>query len=161
MMTTFDFSPLYRSTIGFDHLASLLDSVTSGERSQPGYPPYNIELVARDKYGISMAVAGFMDNEVSVGVENNTVTVSARKEEKDQDPRKYLHRGIAERNFERQFKLENHVKVVGASLEHGLLHIDLVREIPEAMKPRRIAIQSSAPARGQLLEGGGEEGKAE
>lgn len=156
MMTTFDFAPLYRSTIGFDHLASLLDSVTNIDR-QASYPPYNIELVERDKYRITMAVAGFTDDEINVETENNTLTVAARKDEKEA-ARKYLHRGIAERSFQRQFKLENHVKVVSASLENGLLHIDLVREIPEAMKPRRIAINGASGQRqGQLLESSSEE----
>lgn len=150
---TLDFAPLYRSTIGFDHLASLLDSITSLDRS-PSYPPYNIELVERDKYRITMAVAGFVEDEIVVEVENGTLTVSGRKEEKQED-RKYLHRGIAERNFQRRFKLENHVKVVGAALENGLLHVDLVREIPEAMKPRRIAINGGA-AQGRLIESSGE-----
>lgn len=155
MMTTLDFAPLYRSTVGFDHLASLLDSVTNLDR-QATYPPYNIELVEPDKYRITMAVAGFRDEELSVETENNTLTVSGRKEEKEAE-KKYLHRGIAERSFQRQFKLEDHVKVVGASLENGLLHIELVREIPEAMKPRRISINGAQERKGQLLEGKSEE----
>ncbi|MBN4053294.1 Hsp20 family protein [Haliea sp. AH-315-K21] len=138
-MTTFDFSPLYRSTIGFDHLANLLDNVTASERSQPAYPPYNIELLETDKYRISMAVAGFEESEISVETEDNALTISARKKAKESEVN-YLHQGIAERNFKRQFKLEDHVQVVSATLKNGLLHVDLVREIPEAMKPRRIAI---------------------
>lgn len=158
-MTTVDFAPLYRSTIGFDHLASLLDSVmSSSDRGQNGYPPYNIELVDREKYRITMAVAGFVEDEINVETENNTLTVSARKEEKE-DEKKYLHRGIAERNFQRQFRLEDHVKVVGASLENGLLHIDLVREIPEAMKPRKIEISGSGTKKGRLLEGTSQKSK--
>ena len=137
-MTNFDFSPLYRSTVGFDHLASLFDSL-AGDRNQTSWPPYNIEAVTDDRYRISMAVAGFTDEEIEVVAENNTLTISAEKNEKDTD-RRYLYRGIAERNFRRQFRLENHVKVTSATLENGLLHVDLVREIPEAMKPRRIAI---------------------
>ena len=140
-MNTVDFSPLYRSTIGFDHLASLLDSL-GGERNQPAYPPYNIALIEEDKYRITMAVAGFTDDEIDVQVENNMLTVSARREDKENDTR-YLYRGIAERNFQRQFRLENHVKVVSAALENGLLHINLEREIPEAMKPRTIPIARS------------------
>ena len=147
-MTTFDFSPLYRSAIGFDHLASLLDSVSSNERSASSYPPYNIELVKDDEYRISMAVAGFNDDEVNVEVENNTLTVSSNKEEsKDDAQRNYLHRGIAERNFKRTFKLADHIKVTGATMENGLLHIELAREIPEAMKPRTIEINKKRKSR--------------
>ncbi len=142
-MTTFDLSPLYRSTIGFDHLVSLLDSVSNIDRGQPSYPPYNIELMDRDSYRITMAVAGFRADEIAIETENNSLTISARKEEKESS-RKFLHQGIAARNFQRQFKLENHVKVTGASLENGLLHVDLVREVPEAMKPRRIAIDTAS-----------------
>ena len=139
-MNNFDFSPLYRSTVGFDHLASLFDSL-AGDRNQTSWPPYNIESVDEDKYRISMAVAGFTEAEIEVVAENNTLTVSAEKADKESE-RNYLYRGIAERNFKRQFRLENHVKVTGASLENGLLHIDLEREIPEAMKPRRITINN-------------------
>ncbi len=138
-MTTFDFSPLYRSAIGFDHLASLLDSVSLVDRSQSAYPPYNIELLETDKYRITMAVAGFNEDEISVETEQNTLTISASKQDKETE-RKYLHRGIAERDFKRQFRLEDHVRVVSASMHNGLLHVELEREIPEAMKPRRIAI---------------------
>ena len=148
-MTTFDFSPLYRSAIGFDHLANLLDSVSASDRSQSSYPPYNIELVDKDKYRISMAVAGFVESELHVETEKGTLTVSGQKESQD-DGKRYLHQGIAARNFRRQFKLEEHVKVVGARLENGLLHVELEREIPEAMKPRKIAIESGKQS--QLLE---------
>lgn len=138
---TFDFAPLYRSTIGFDHLASLLDSVTNNDRSQPAFPPYNIELLEKDKYRITMAVAGFSEEDIQLESENNTLTVSANKLDKvDETKRAYLHQGIAERNFKRQFKLADHVKVVSANLSNGLLHIELAREIPEAMKPRSIPI---------------------
>lgn len=137
---TFDFAPLYRSTIGFDHLASLLDSVSSTDRSQPSYPPYNIELLEQDKYRITMAVAGFAENEIAVETENNSLTVSAARGKEDEKKSTYLHQGIAERNFRRQFRLADHVKVVNASLENGLLHIDLEREIPEAKRPRRIPV---------------------
>lgn len=144
-MTTFDFSPLYRSSVGFDHLASLLDGISTADRTAPGYPPYNIELLKDDEYRITMAVAGFMDDEINVEVENNNLTVSSSKEEEQKAPeRTYLHRGIAERNFKRQFKLADHIKVTGATMENGLLHIDLVREIPEAMKPRQIAINGKS-----------------
>lgn len=141
-MTTFDFAPLYRSTVGFDNLASLLDSITNADRNQPAYPPYNIELLEQDKYRITMAVAGFTEDEISLASENNTLTVAAAKPEKVGDPSKrtYLHQGIAERNFRRQFRLAEHVKVTGASLSNGLLNIELQREIPEAMKPRQIPL---------------------
>lgn len=138
---TFDFAPLYRTTVGFDHLASLLDSVTNNANSQPAFPPYNIELLEKDKYRITMAVAGFAEEDIQVETENNTLTVSANRQEKTGDnKRTYLHQGIAERNFRRQFKLADHVKVVSAALTNGLLHIELAREIPEAMKPRSIPI---------------------
>jgi molecular chaperone IbpA len=140
-MTTFDFAPLYRSTVGFDNLASLLDSITSNDRNQPAYPPYNIELLDKDKYRISMAVAGFAEDEITVTSENNTLVIAAAKQEKtDETKRTYLHQGIAERNFKRQFRVADHVKVTGASLSNGLLHIELVREVPEAMKPRQIPV---------------------
>jgi len=144
-MTTFDFSPLYRSAVGFDHLASLLDSISTSERTASSYPPYNIELLKEDAYRITMAVAGFSDDDIAIEVENNTLTVSSTREDDSKDnARNYLHRGIAERNFRRQFKLADHIKVTGASMENGLLHVDLVREIPEAMKPRQIAINGKS-----------------
>lgn len=136
---TFDFAPLYRTTVGFDHLASLLDSVTN--TSQPAFPPYNIELLEKDRYRITMAVAGFAEEDIQVETENNTLTVAANRPEKvEEQKRSYLHQGIAERNFKRQFRLADHVKVVSATLANGLLHIELAREIPEAMKPRAIPI---------------------
>jgi len=147
-MTTFDFSPLYRSTIGFDHLANLLDNVTAAERSQSSYPPYNIELLETDKYRISMAVAGFEEDEINVEVEDNVLFIAASKKNSDVE-RNYLHQGIAERDFKRQFRLEDHVQVVSATMNNGLLHIELVREIPETMKPRRIAINEQ-PKKGFL-----------
>ena len=142
-MTTFDFSPLYRSTIGFDHLANLLDNVSASERSQSAYPPYNIELLDADKYRISMAVAGFEENEINVEVEDSVLTIAASKIS-NEDERNYLHQGIAERDFKRQFRLEDHVQVVSATMNNGLLHVELVREIPEAMKPRRISINENS-----------------
>jgi len=141
MTMTFDFSPLYRSTVGFDHLASLLDSVSSAERSQPAFPPYNIELLEKDQYRITMAVAGFAETDLSLQTENNLLTVSATRPERPVEAKRtYLHQGIAERNFRRQFRLADHVKVVSATLENGLLHIALEREVPEAMKPRTIPV---------------------
>lgn len=140
-MTTFDFAPLYRSTVGFDRLAALLDSVTANERGQSTFPPYNIELLEQDKYRITMAVAGFSEEDINVETENNTLTVSATHGEKEgETKRTYLHQGIAERNFRRQFRLADHVKVVSANLAKGLLHIDLEREVPEEMKPRSIPV---------------------
>lgn len=138
---SFDFAPLYRTTVGFDHLAALLDSVANNERSQPAFPPYNIELLEKDKYRITMAVAGFREEDIQVESENNTLTVSAHKLDKAGEAKPtYLHQGIAERNFKRQFRLADHVKVVSANLGNGLLHIELVREIPETMKPRSIPV---------------------
>lgn len=144
-MRTFDFTPLYRSTIGFDHLTSLLDAVTQREQSQPSYPPYNIELLEKDKYRITMAVAGFVEDELDIQSEKQTLTVRGRKAEDTAEKRNYLHQGIAGRNFERVFQLADHVKVIGAALNNGLLDIELAREIPEAMKPRQIAINGKVP----------------
>lgn len=140
-MRTFDFSPLYRSTIGFDHLSSLLDNVSQAENNSPSYPPYNIELLEKDQYRISMAVAGFVEDELNIQSEKQTLTVTGKKEAATGE-RNFLHQGIAARNFERRFQLADHVEVTGARLENGLLHIDLVREIPEAMKPKTIPVSS-------------------
>jgi molecular chaperone IbpA len=139
-MRTLDFAPLYRSTIGFDHLSSLLDAVTQREQNQPSYPPYNIERMDSDQYRITMAVAGFIPDELDIQSEQQTLTVRGRKSEDDNEQRNYLHQGIAARSFERVFQLADHVKVVAATIENGLLHIDLEREIPETMKPRQIPI---------------------
>lgn len=147
-MARLDLSPLFRSSIGFDHLASMLDSASRVE--QPAYPPYNIERVGEDQYRITMAVAGFDSSELDIESERNTLKVSGIKAEADKN-RQYLHQGIAARNFERKFQLADHVKVVGANLENGLLHIDLQREIPEAMKPRKIEISGATPE--NLIEG--------
>lgn len=135
-MRTFDLTPLYRSAIGFDRLASLLEQRTE---SQPSYPPYNVELLAEDKYRIVMALAGFSRDEVEIVSERDTLHVTGRKQ-KDETQRTYLHRGIAARDFEQRFQLANHVKVTTASFDNGMLTIDLVREVPEALKPRKIAI---------------------
>ncbi len=150
-MRSFDFSPLYRATVGFDRVADLMDRVLSADVAQPGYPPYNIEKTADDAYRISLAVAGFSPEELSVEVKDGTLFVAARKAPED-GSRNFLHRGIATRAFERRFALADHVRVTGANLEHGMLHIELVREIPEAMKPRRIAISSSAPEAAPTIE---------
>ncbi len=148
-MRNFDFTPLYRSAIGFDRMASLLDNLSRTEQNQPSYPPYNIELTGEDKYRISMAVAGFNRSEMNIEVNQNNLTVSANKGADDQE-RTYLHQGIAARNFERHFQLADHVEVKAATFENGLLHIDLVREIPDAMKPRTIEIQDNGEHRKQV-----------
>lgn len=140
-MNTFDFEPLFRSAIGFDDLFSRLDRATRTAQSQPGYPPYNIELINEDSYKITMAVAGFDESDLNIQTENGVLTVTGKHSEQDKDTnRQFLHHGIAERNFEHRFQLADHVKVTGASLENGLLNIELVREVPEAMKPRTITI---------------------
>ncbi len=141
-MRTFDFAPLYRATVGFDHVADLMDRVLNADVSQPAYPPYNIEKTAEDAYRISIAVAGFGEDELSVEVKENSLVVSARKAETVENGT-YLHRGIATRAFERKFQLADHIRATGAAHENGMLHIDLVREVPEALKPRRIQIASA------------------
>lgn len=137
-MRNFDFAPLYRSAIGFDRLAQFFDDAQRNDAT-PSYPPYNIELIAEDKYAITMAVAGFQRDEIEIESERDTLKVVGRKQ-KDETHKNYLHRGIASRDFEHRFRLADHVKVVAASLENGLLSISLVREVPEAYKPRRIQI---------------------
>ncbi len=142
-MRSFDFAPLYRATVGFDRLADLMDRALSVDASQPTYPPYNIEKTAENAYRISVAVAGFTADELAVEVKEGTLIVSARKAEDDAS-RTFLHRGIATRAFERRFALADHVRVTGAQNLDGMLHIDLVRETPEALKPRRIEIARAA-----------------
>jgi molecular chaperone IbpA len=149
MRTATDFSPLYRSFIGFDHLANLMDKANRTEK-QSTYPPYNIELLAEDKYRISMAVAGFTEQELDIQSERNTLVVTGTKTSDDKVERKFIYQGIADRNFERKFQLNDHIKVVGAFMRDGLLHIDLEREIPEALKPRKIAINSTSALNNQL-----------
>ncbi|WP_420342835.1 Hsp20 family protein [Paenirhodobacter sp.] len=138
-MRTFDFSPLYRATVGFDRVADLMDRVLAADVAQPSYPPYNIEKLGDDAYRISIAVAGFGSDELSVDVRDGALIVAGRKAE-EAGERSYLHRGIATRAFERRFALADHMRVTGASHEDGMLNIDLVREVPEALKPRRIEI---------------------
>jgi len=140
-MRNFDLAPLYRATVGFDQIADMMDRVLSNDTSQSTYPPYNIEKTADDAYRISIAVAGFSDADLSVEVKQNALVVSARKSE-DEIERTYLHRGIATRAFERRFHLADHVRVTGATHSDGMLHIELAREVPEALKPRRIEISS-------------------
>ena len=151
MRTSTDFSPLYRSFIGFDHLAGLIDKASRTEK-QSSYPPYNVELLAEDKYRITMAVAGFSEQDIDIESKDNSliiigtkaVNANAENAKQKDSPRKFLHQGIAERNFERKFQLGEHVKVIGAFMKDGLLHIDLQREIPEALKPRKIAINGKS-----------------
>ena len=140
-MRAFDFAPLYRATVGFDQIADLMDRVLTNDVSQPSYPPYNIEKIADDAWRISVAVAGFAEDELAVELRENALIVSARKAP-EEDERVYLHRGIATRAFERRFTLADHVRVTGATHENGMLNIELQREVPEALKPRRIEIAS-------------------
>ncbi len=144
-MRNFDLAPLYRATVGFDQIADMFDRVLSGDVTHPSYPPYNIEKTADDAYRISIAVAGFAESDLGVEVKDGALIVSARKAD-DAENRTFLHRGIATRAFERRFQLADHVRVTGATHTDGMLHIDLVKEIPEALKPRRIEI-----ARGESI----------
>ena len=135
-MRTFDLSPLYRATVGFDNLTRLFDATLN---DAPSYPPYNIAKAGEDAYRITFAVAGFADKDLDVQVENHTLTVRG-KTSQDETATTYLHRGIAGRSFERKFELADHIQVTGATMENGLLHIDLVRNVPESLKPRTIPI---------------------
>lgn len=150
-MRRFDMTPLYRATVGFDQIADLMDRALASDMSQNSYPPYNIEKIDEDGWRISIAVAGFSDEDLNIELKERNLIVSANKGEDDSD-RTYLHRGIATRAFERRFHIADHVKVTGASHVNGMLNIDLVREVPEALKPRRIEITRSAPAETQLVE---------
>jgi len=147
-MRTVDFSPLYRSVVGFDRLADLLDSASADSAS--GYPPYNIERTDQNAYRVEIAVAGFKPEELSIEVKENVLTVQGRKPAND-DVRRFLHRGLAERNFERRFQLADYVVVTDAALADGLLSISLVRELPEQLKPRRVEIKTGAD-QAQLIE---------
>jgi len=146
-MRTFDFAPLYRSTVGFDRLFSMLD----GFEAAPGYPPYNIERTGENDYRITVAVAGFGESELSIVSKENTLTIKGEKQVKQDNNGEVLYQGIAARAFERQFQLADYVQVKGANLENGLLHVELVREIPEAKKPRQIAIANGS-AKTQVVE---------
>lgn len=143
-MRTFDLAPLYRSTVGFDRLFSMLDQLGGAETTST-YPPYNIERTGEDAYRITIAVAGFTEADLSIEAKENTLSVRGEKREKEEKKGELLFQGIAAHSFERRFQLADHVEVKGASLENGLLHIDLVREIPEAMKPRHIPIGGGKP----------------
>ena len=150
-MRHFDLAPLYRNTVGFDRLFSMLDQLVSVD-STPSYPPYNIERTGENAYRISVAVAGFTDSELNIEVKENTLSIRGEKQAQENEQKgEVLYQGIAARTFERRFQLADHVVVKGASLENGLLHVDLVREIPEAKKPRQIPI-SNGKANGQVLE---------
>jgi molecular chaperone IbpA len=142
VMTTFDFSPLFRSTIGFDRLTRLMDTAS---QLDPGsaYPPYNIETTGENAYRLTMAVAGFGSDDLEITAKEGALVVTG-KAQKDEEGKQYLHRGIARRAFERRFQLADHIRVAGASLDNGLLHVDLVREVPEALKPRKIEIATGS-----------------
>ena len=150
-MRSFDLAPLYRASVGFDQIADLMDRVLTDTSSAPSYPPYNIEKTADDAWRISIAVAGFAEDDLSVEVRESALIVSAKKAE-DEDDRTYLHRGIANRAFERRFALADHVRVTGASHVNGMLNIDLVREVPEALKPRRIEIANGDTVEAKAVE---------
>ena len=150
-MPTFDLSPLFRSTIGFDRMSRLLDAAMRADESAPSYPPYNIEVMGEDAYRITMAVAGFGESDISITAQENSLVISGKLAKSDEE-RKFLYRGIAGRAFERRFELADHIKVAGASLQNGLLHVDLVREVPETMKPRSIKIETKA-AKPTVIEG--------
>jgi|SRR5579863_4418786 len=143
VMDSFDLSPLFRSTIGFDRLMNLVDTAT---RVDASYPPYNIEITGENAYRLTMAVAGFAPEDLDITVKENALIVTG-KAKKEEDQVQYLHRGIARRAFERRFQLADHIKVAGASIDHGLLHVDLAREIPEAMKPRKVEITNGKSAK--------------
>lgn len=146
MRTSFDLTPLYRASVGFDRMADIMDRALTADVSAQTYPPYNIEKLGDQSYRISIAVAGFAADELSVEVKEGAVVVTAAKADKsDEEGRTFLHRGIATRAFERKFTLAEHIRVTGASHQDGMLHIDLIREIPEALKPRKIEIAKAAP----------------
>ncbi|MAF48896.1 MAG: Hsp20 family protein [Rhodospirillales bacterium] len=144
-MRTYDFSPLFRYSVGFDRIERMLDTASERAERAPGYPPYNIETVDQDSYRITMAVAGFGEDDLDIVIKENELSVSG-KIDQDGGEAKYLHRGIANRSFERRFDIADHVKVTGANLDNGLLTIDLVRELPEALKPRQVEIKKGPAA---------------
>ena len=149
-MRSYDLSPLFRSTVGFDRLSRLMDAATRVDDSALSYPPYNIERTGEDTYRITMAVAGFGESDLTITTQDNQLLI-AGKLGKEEDGQSYLYRGIAGRAFERRFTLADHIRVNGASLTNGLLHVDLVREVPEAMKPRQIKINSDK-GKSQVIE---------
>jgi len=149
-MRTFDPAPLFRASVGFDRIADVMDRMLTAETGQPTYPPYNIEKTDEHGYRISVAVAGFAAEDLNVEVKENALLIAGRRTE-EEGGRNYLHRGIATRAFERRFHLADHVRVTGATHANGMLHVDLLREVPEALKPRRIEIARSASP-GRLVE---------
>lgn len=149
-MNTSDLSPLYRTLVGFDRISNLIDNAMRLDAA-PGYPPFNVERTGEDAFRIELAVAGFTADDLSIDFKENTLTVSGRKQPAPEDQRQFLHRGIAERNFERRFSLADYVRVTGANLDHGMLTIDLVRELPETLKPRKIEI-GGVKAKPQVVE---------
>lgn len=144
-MRTYDFTPLYRNFVGFDRMASLIDAASQSAATQNAYPPYNVVQLSDDEYRIEMAVAGFVEGDFDIQTQDNVLTVTANKSTPDtaNDEVNYLHRGIAERGFERRFQLADHVRVDSAALKHGLLTLSLIREVPEALKPRKIELNHS------------------
>jgi molecular chaperone IbpA len=150
-MRSFDLSPLFRSTVGFDRLSRLMDAASRIDDNAVAYPPYNIERTGDDTYRISMAVAGFGENDLAITTQDNQLLISGKLGKEDDNP-SFLYRGIAGRAFERRFTLADHIRVNGASLVNGLLHVDLVREVPEAMKPRQVKIATSSSSKPQVLE---------
>ncbi len=151
-MRTHDFTPLYRATVGFDRMMKMLDSANRVSESEFSYPPYNIEKTGEDAYQVTMAVAGFSENDLDITVKESSLVVTGKKAKAEDKEAKYLHRGIATRAFERRFDLADHIRVTGARMENGLLFIDLVREIPEAMKPRTIHIENRNAVADNVLE---------
>lgn len=149
-MRTYDFSPLYRATVGFDQIAALMDRVLTTETTAQAYPPYNIEKTAEDAWRISIAAAGFSEADLSIEQRETELVIAAKKAD-EAGERAWLHRGIATRAFERRFHLADHVRVTAATYENGLLNVDLVREVPEALKPRRIEIVNAAPTKARKL----------
>ncbi|MFT6287538.1 MAG: molecular chaperone IbpA [Alcanivorax sp.] len=143
-MSSIDLTPLYRSSIGYDRFASLLNRTLASENSAPGYPPYNIEMLEENHYAITLALAGFTESDLDINVERGVLTV--RGEKTNTEERQYLHQGIANRTFERKFNLDDHVEVVDANMANGLLTISLVKVVPEAMKPKSIKINQNADA---------------
>jgi len=150
-MRNLDMTPLHRATVGFDHFADMMDRLFTQDGPQPSYPPYNIEKIDEDGWRISVAVAGFSTDDISLEQRENELVVSARKADGEGE-KTYLHRGIATRAFERRFTLADHVKVTGAAHEHGMLHVELTREVPEALKPRRIEIGGAKKLKGETID---------
>lgn len=145
-MRTYDFSPLFRSTVGFDRMHRLLDAAMQSGESSQSYPPYNIVALGEDRYRVTMALAGFTEDDLEITQHENSLIVKGKSRKEEDDSVRYLHRGIASRSFEHRFQLADHIQVTGAALRNGLLDIELVREVPEAMKPRSIQVQNGAAA---------------